>query len=177
MRTALLIELAIVRFCGAKVDAKTAKSKSESKSKGKNLVKFFSVKYKVFGSRLGFLTPGARQAFTKLRQAFIKVSIFHYFDLDCHIKMETDISDYVISGVFSQLALDISDQWYPMVIFLRKMILVETRYKTHNGKLLAIVEVFKTWHHYLEGCKYEIFIFMDHNNLHRLINTKSISSK
>ena len=31
------------------------------------------------------------------------------------------------------------------------MILVKTRYKIYNGKLLAIVETFKTWKHYLEG--------------------------
>ena len=38
------------------------------------------------------------------------------------------------------------------------MISIETWYKTHDGKLLAIIEVFKTWRYYLEGCKYKILI-------------------
>ena len=50
----------------AKVDAKTTKSKSQDKSKGKNLVMFFSPKSEASSSESGFFTPGARQAFTKL---------------------------------------------------------------------------------------------------------------
>ena len=56
------------------------------------------------------------------------------------------------------------------------MILAKTRYKTHNQELLAIVETFKTWCHYLEGYKYEVFILTDHNNLRQFIDTKSLSS-
>ena len=57
------------------------------------------------------------------------------------------------------------------------MISAETWYKTHDGKLLAIVEAFKTWRHYLEGCKHEILIFIDHNNLRCFMNIKSLSSR
>ena len=57
------------------------------------------------------------------------------------------------------------------------MIPSETRYKTHDQELLGIVEVFKTWWYYLEGCKFELFVLTDHNNLRRFIDTKSLSSK
>ncbi len=57
------------------------------------------------------------------------------------------------------------------------MILVETRYETHDGELLAILEVFKTWRHYLEGCKHEVLVLTDYNNLQRFMDTKSLSSK
>ena len=53
-----------------------------------------------------FFTLGARLAFTKWRQTFVKALIFHYFDLECHIRVETDISGYAIGIVFSQLTLD-----------------------------------------------------------------------
>ncbi len=56
------------------------------------------------------------------------------------------------------------------------MIPAKTCYKTHDQELLAIVEVFKTWHHYLEGCKYEVLVFTDHNNLRQFMDTKSLSS-
>ncbi len=55
------------------------------------------------------------------------------------------------------------------------MIPAETRYETHNGELLAIVEAFKTWRHYLEGCKHEILMLPDYNNLQRFMDMKSPS--
>ena len=57
------------------------------------------------------------------------------------------------------------------------MILAKTRYETYDDKLLAIVELFKTWGHYLESCKYEILVFTDHNNLRHFIDTKNLSSR
>ena len=57
------------------------------------------------------------------------------------------------------------------------MILAKTWYKTHDSKLLAIVEALKTWRHYLKSCKHKIFILMDHNNLRYFIDTKSLNSR
>ena len=57
------------------------------------------------------------------------------------------------------------------------MILAETRYETHNGKLLAIVEAFKTWRHYLEGSQHEVLVLTNYNNLRRFMDTKSLSSR
>ena len=52
-----------------------------------------------------------------------------------------------------------------------------TWYETHDRKLLASVEAFKTWRHYLKGCKYEVFILTDYNKLQRFMDIKSLSSK
>ena len=68
-------------------------------------------------------------------------------------------------------------QWHPVAFFFWKMIFAETKYKTHNGELLAIVKVFKTWLHYLEGCKHEVLVLTDHNNLRQFMDTKSLSSR
>ncbi len=57
------------------------------------------------------------------------------------------------------------------------MIPAETRYETHNGELLAIIEAFKTWRQYLDGCKHEVFVLTDHNNLQHFMDTKSLSSR
>ena len=134
-----------------------------------------------------FLTPKARSAFNRLRLAFTKAPILRHFDPECHIRIETDASGYAIGGVLSQLASGTSpggvvtktdlSQWHPVAFFSRKMIPAETRYETHDGELLAIVEAFKTWRHYLEDCKHEVLIFTDHNNLRRFIDTKSLSSR
>ena len=55
------------------------------------------------------------------------------------------------------------------------MIPAETWYETHDEKLLAIVEAFKTWRHYLESCKHEVFVFTNYSNLWKFIDTKSLS--
>ena len=124
-----------------------------------------------------FLTSGIRKAFTKLRQAFIKALILYHFDLERHIRIETDASGYAIGGVFSQLTLDNLGRWHPVAFFSRKMIPAETRYETHDGELLAIVEAFKTWRHYLENYRHEVLVLTDHNNLQRFMDTKSLSSR
>ena len=88
-----------------------------------------------------------------------------------------DISGYVISGVLSQLILDDSDQWHPVVFFSCKMILAKTRYETHDSEFLAIIKAFKTWRHYLEGSQHEMLILTNHNNLCRFMVIKSLSSR
>ena len=70
--------------------------KVQKRSKSKNLSK----------STLDFLTPGAKLAFTKLKQAFLKPPILYHFDPERHIRIKTDASGYAIGGVFSQLTLD-----------------------------------------------------------------------
>ncbi len=138
-----------------------------------------------------FLIPDARLAFTRLKPAFTEAPIFHYFDPERYIRIETDASGYTISGVLSQLTSDQrlsgSDenssksssvgQLHLVVFFSRKMIPVETQYETHDQELLSIVEAFKNCRHYLEGCKYEVLALIDHNNLRRFMDTKSLSSR
>ncbi len=122
-----------------------------------------------------FLTFEARKAFTELRQVCVKVPILNHFDPEHHIQIETDATGYAIGGILSQLTLDDSGQWHSIAFFFRKMIPAETWYEIYDGELLAIVEAFKTWRHYLEGYKYEVLIFTDHNNLQCLMDMKSLS--
>ena len=68
-------------------------------------------------------------------------------------------------------------QWRLVAFFFRKMIPAETWYETHNGELLAIVEAFKTWRHYLERCKHEVLVLTDYNNIRHFMDTKSLSSR
>ena len=162
---------------GGSGDRNLSKSKSKKSKNAKSGVQ----------TRLGatgeptFLTPDAREAFNQLRQAFTEAPILRQFDPECHIRIETDASGYAMGGVLSQLTSDYltsnQGQWHSVAYFSRKMIPVETRYETHNGELLAIVEAFKTWRHYLEGCKHEVLVLTDHNNLRRFMDTKSLSSR
>ncbi len=55
------------------------------------------------------------------------------------------------------------------------MIPTETWYETQDKELLDIVKAFKTWRHYLKGCKHEVLILIDHNNLQHFMDTKNLS--
>ena len=123
-----------------------------------------------------FLTPEAKLAFSRLRQAFTQATILYHFFPERYIRIDTDTSGYAIGNILSQLIPD-SGQWHLVAFFSRKMIPAETRYKTYNQELLAIVEAFETWRHYLEGCKFEVLILINHNNLRRFMDTKSLSSR
>ncbi len=140
-----------------------------------------------------FLTLEAKEAFIHLRKAFTEAPILRHFDPERHIRIEIDASEYAIGGVLSQMTSDQHSsghvthedpnspkseigQWHPIAFFFQKMIPAETRYKTYNQELLAIVEAFKTWRHYLEGRKYKVLVLTDHNNLRQFMDTKSVSS-
>ena len=175
--------------------SKSRKSKSEKTSKswnspksGKKLSKSGnSTNFDATEDGPKFLTSDARTAFNCLRLAFTEVPILWHFDLECHIRIETDVSGYAIDGVLSQLAsetrpdgvvtkTDLS-QWHLVAFLSRKMIPTETRYETYNGELLAIVKAFKTWHHYLEGCKHKVLVLTNYNHLCCFMDTKSLSSR
>ena len=74
---------------------KIAKSKNLVKSKNQD----FSPNFRNMKIEPGFLTPKARLAFTKLRQALIETSIFYHFDPECHIRIETNVSGYAIGEI------------------------------------------------------------------------------
>jgi hypothetical protein len=53
----------------------------------------------------------------------------------------------------------------------------ERNYDTHDGELLAVVEAFKHWRHYLEGATHEVTLFTDHHNLEGFMTTKTLSRR
>ena len=93
------------------------------------------------------------------------------------MRIETDVSDYAIGGVLGQLISDDRGWWHPVAFFPQKMIPAETRYETHNGELLAIFDVFKTWRYYLKSSWHEVLMLTDHNNLRRFMDRKGLSSE
>ena len=77
------------------------RKKGQKTSKSKNLFKSKKLSKSKKMVESDFFTPGARLAFTKLRQIFIKVLILHYFDSERHIQFKINLSGYIIGGIFS----------------------------------------------------------------------------
>jgi hypothetical protein len=95
------------------------------------------------------LTKDAVQAFENLKDAFANGTVLRHFDYKLPITLETDASGFAIGAVLSQVNPDGHRQ--PVAFYSRKMIPAERNYETHDGELLAIVEAFLHWRHYLQG--------------------------
>ena len=177
----------IAKKSGKSKGQKISKSQKSSKSEKNPSKSGDSPNFGATESGASFLTPKARSPFNRLWLAFTKAPILCHFNPECHIWIKIDALGYTIGGMLSQLTSGTSSdgvvtkanlgQWYSVTFFSRKMIPAETWYKTHNSELLAIIEVFKTWCHYLEGCKHEVLVLTDHNNLRHFMDMKSLSSR
>ena len=51
----------------------------------------------------------------------------------------------------------------------------EQNYDIHNKELLAIVDVFKHWKHYLQGARHEVAVITDHKNLTSFTTIKALN--
>ena len=61
-----------------------------------------------------------------------------YYDLDSYCLLETDVSDTVITAVFSQKGLD--REQYLVRYFSKTIALAETNYPIYNKEILAIIK-------------------------------------
>jgi hypothetical protein len=68
-------------------------------------------------------------------------------------------------------------QWHPVAFYSRKMVAAERNYDTHDGEMLAIVEAFKHWRHYLEGAAHDVELLTDHHNLQGFMTTKVLTRR
>jgi transposase InsO family protein len=118
----------------------------------------------------------AEKAFSHLRAAFQSAPILAHFDPTRRIRVETDASKYAIAAILSQLQ-EGDGHWHPVAFWSRKLIPAETRYETHDQELLAIVQAFRHWRHYLEGSANVIEVLTDHNNLVAFSKLKQLNGR
>ena len=114
-------------------------------------------------------------AFEELKLKFSDTSLLTHFDPNCRISIDSDASDFVMAGVYTQLHDD--GQWHPIIFWSHKLQGAEANYSMHDKELLAIVELFKHWRHYLEGSKYSIIVLSDHANLCYFMMTTELNRR
>ena len=120
------------------------------------------------------LDSAAYTAFETIKQAFTKADILKHYDPNLPTILETDASDYAISGVLSQYHGKVL---YPVAFMSRKMNPAERNYEIHDKELLAIVEAIKIWRHYLEGLRDPFTIFSDHQALQYFQTSKTLTRR
>ena len=53
----------------------------------------------------------------------------------------------------------------------------EMRYGVGDQEMLAIIGVFKQWHHYLKGATHTVTVVTDHDNLRKFMDMKDLSHR
>jgi len=87
--------------------------------------------------------------------------------------METDASQKAIVACLSQSSD--GKKGKPVAFHSRKLTPVEQNYDIHNKELLAIMDVFKNWRHYLQRARHEVSVITDHKNLTLFTTTKALN--
>ena len=112
-------------------------------------------------------------AFQCLKDAFTSAPILTHWLLDHPIIVETDASDYAISGIISIRCED--GEICPVAFCSRTLTSPELNYDTHDKELLAIYEAFCSWRHYLEGSTTPVDVVTNHKNLEYFTTTKLLT--
>ena len=113
--------------------------------------------------------PEQNNALEELKTRFITAPILCHFFPDRETIVQTDASNFALGCVLSQF----KDKRLHLVAFhSRKWSDAERNYEIHDQELLAILEAFKEWPHYLVGTKDPITVYTDHQNLQNFSTTK-----
>jgi hypothetical protein len=107
-------------------------------------------------------TDEAETAFQKLKEMFTTGPILRHFDPKLPCIIETDASQTAIGAIISQ---PYEGRNHPIAFHSRTLSPAERNYHIHDKELLAIVEAFKIWRHYLIYSEDKIQIYTDHKNL------------
>jgi len=107
-------------------------------------------------------------AFEKLKQRFTTAPILSHFYPDRETVIETDASDFALGVILSQFQ---DKGLHPVAFHSRKLNSVERNYQIDDKELLAILEAFMEWKHYLYGADKPITVYTDHQNLQHFLTT------
>ena len=77
--------------------------------------------------------------------------------------METDASDFAIVAILSQE--DDEGKWRPVAFMSRALNDAERNYEIYDKEMLAIMQGFYEWAHYLKGNNAVTEVLTDHQNL------------
>jgi hypothetical protein len=69
---------------------------------------------------------------------------------------ENDASDYALEAILLQNRED--KQLHPVAFYFRKFTTVKINYEIHDKELLAIVDAFQEWRHFLQGVVHPIIL-------------------
>lgn len=117
-----------------------------------------------------------KDTFAQLKLAVLSDQVLALYNPGYLSKINTDASDGVLAGVFSQLQPD--GRWKPIAFWSKTMDTTQMNYEIHDKEMLAVVEALKEWRSMLIGLQVTPFtIYTDHRALEyfttkRLLNQR-----
>ena len=120
-------------------------------------------------------TASAAQAFLDLKKAFTSAPVLAHVDPIKQFVLEADASDFALGSILSQQGDD--GQLHPVAFHSRKFNAAEINYEVHDKELLAIVDSFEQWRHFLEGSLHQILVYSDHKNLTYFQNARVLTRR
>src|ERR1700676_4445394 len=94
-------------------------------------------------------SDACRDAFNKLKTAFLSALVLTHWIPDTPMTVETDAPNYLTPSILSITLPD--GEIHPVAFHSRTLSSSKLNYDTHDKELLAIFETFEKWCHYLEG--------------------------
>jgi transposase InsO family protein len=123
-------------------------------------------------------TEAANAAFLMLKDCFSTAPMIVYFVWSRRSRVEVDASGMAIGGILTQAYESPRDSkrtiWKPVAFYSRKLNPAERNYATGDAEMLAIVEAFRAWRHYLESPAYRVLVLTDHHTLQSFLTTKPL---
>ena len=101
------------------------------------------------------------KALEALKRGFTSAPSLAHFYPDRKSVIETDASDFALGGILSQSLC----KWlHPVAFHSWKPNDAELNYQIHDKDLLAILEAFREWKHYLLGADDLVTVYTHHRN-------------
>jgi hypothetical protein len=127
--------------------------------------------------KIKFVMISKTKEFMKsIKRIFMSASMLRHYELDDESMMKTNVFDFVIAKIFSQLA-EIDDQWRSIVFYFKKMIFVERNYEISDQEMFVVVKICKKWRHYIKDVKYFVRMMINHVNLKNFFINKIFSRR
>jgi hypothetical protein len=119
--------------------------------------------------------PKAQKAFQDLKATFTTAPILVHPDFSKPFYIETDASNFAFGAVLSQEGDE--RRLHPVAFYPRNCFAAEINYEIHDKELLAIVDFFQEWSHFLEGASHLVTIYTDHKNLEYFITARILNRR
>jgi transposase InsO family protein len=120
-------------------------------------------------------TPEANASFEEIKKRLLEEPILVNADPEKPYEVETDASDWALGGQLGQR--DEQGRLHPVAFYSKKLHGPELNYAIHDKELMAIIEAFKEWKHYLSGAAHKVKVYTDHKNLTSFTTTKDLNKR
>jgi hypothetical protein len=111
----------------------------------------------------------ADQTFETLKKVFTTT----HPDFQKPFFLETDASGFALGVLLSQPDKD--RRLHLVAFHSRKFTVAEINYEIHDKELLAIVDSFQEWCHFLKGAQHPITVYTNHKNLEYFMSAKVLN--